>query len=68
MSRNAQQPTKLYVLEEALEVAPVQDTEDGLTAVNHQETLDVALTEDMEECLIDGNRLAMEVKEGGRGV
>jgi hypothetical protein len=58
MSKNVQQPTKQYVLEEALEVALMEDME---------EVLEVDLVEEMEEILIDGKHQAKDALTDGRG-
>ena len=58
MSKNVQQPTKQYALEEALEVALMEDME---------EVLEVDLVEEMEEALIDGKHQAKDALTDGRG-
>ena len=57
MSKNVQQPTKQYVLEEALGVAPMVDTE---------EVLGVDQVDDTEEVLIDGNHRAKDDLTDGK--
>jgi hypothetical protein len=67
MSKNVQQPTKQYVLEEALEVALMEDMEEVLEVDPMEVVLGVDLVEEMEEVLIDGNHQAKDALTDGRG-